>query len=115
MELGQIVKDVVLTKVCSIKADKDSDESKQVTLRVKFDGVSLQSVFDKAVGGAVISWQNGPGRRQFDTWKANQTIDIEFKSPGRTSIDPLDAITAAAKAAGMSIEDYIKQELAKRK
>jgi len=115
MNLNQIIEGVVLSKVCSIKPDKDSTDVKQVTLKVKFDGTTLQSVFDKAVAGTVISWQNGPGRKGFDNWKVNQAIDVDFKSPARTQIDPIDAITAAAKASGMSIEDYIKAEIAKRK
>ena len=114
MDLKQIVNGVVLTKACSIKADKDSDESKQINARVKFDGVTLGDVFDKAVSGAIINWQNGPGRKKFDMWENGQTVDIEFKSPGRTTVDPMTAIIASAAAEGISVEEYIKRELAKR-
>ena len=84
MDLHTIVNGIVLDKVCSIKADKDSDESKAITLRVKFDGVSLRDVFTKAVSSAVIQWQNGPGRNKFDTWTNNQTVNVDFKAPGAT-------------------------------
>ena len=115
MNLNEIVKDVTLSKVCSIKPDKDSDESKSITLNIKFDGVALSAVFAKAVSSAVIQWQNGPGRSKFDTWDNNGKVNIEFKAPGAMpQIDPLTAMLNAAEAANMTIEDYLKAELAKR-
>ena len=99
MDMNQIVKGVVLEKVCSIKPDKDSTESKQITLRVKFDGVMLSAVFAKAVSGAVIQWQNGPGRSKFDSWQNGQIVEIEFKAPAKQpTLPPEDAIVAKAKA-----------------
>ena len=98
MNLNTIITDVTLTKVCSIKPDKDSDESKNITLKIKFDGATLQSVFDKAVSGTVIQWQNG-ARQNFDTLKHNQTVDIQFNAPAsRTAIDPETAMIAKLKA-----------------
>lgn len=95
MNMTDIITNVTLTKVCSIKADKDSEESKQVTLRVKFDGATVQSVFDKAVAGAVIQWQNGVGRKGFDTFKNGQVVDIQFTAPAsRTAVDPETAMVA---------------------
>lgn len=105
MDLNQIVKDVTLSKVCSIKADRDSTESKSITLKVKFDGIALQSVFDKAVSGAVIQWQNGPGRKDYDKWSNHQTVEVNFSAPGRTMIDPKVAIIQEAKAAGVNVND----------
>jgi len=99
MDMKQLVTNVTISKTCSIKSDIDSTESKQVTLNVRFNGVPLQAVFDKAVSQSVIQWQNGPGRRNFDTWKRGQIVDIDFKSPGRQTIDPETAIKA--KLAGM--------------
>ena len=98
MDLHTIVNGIVLDKVCSIKADKDSDESKAITLRVKFDGVSLRDVFTKAVSSAVIQWQNGPGRNKFDTWTNNQVVEIDFKAPGRVQTDPVADVIGRAKA-----------------
>jgi hypothetical protein len=115
MNMNEVIANVVLAKVCSIKADKDSDESKQVTLKVKFDGATMQSVFDKAVSGAVIQWQNGVGRKSFDTIKSGQTVEIQFSAPAsRTAIDPMTAIIASATAAHMSVEQYVLAELKKR-
>ena len=92
MKMNETITNVTLTKACSIKPDKDSTESKQITLRIKFDGATVQSVFDKAVAGAVIQWQNGPGRKGFDGYKNGQTVDIQFTAPGRTTIDPETAM-----------------------
>jgi len=114
MDLKQVIKGVTLTKVCSIKADKDSAESKSITLKVNFDGVPLQGVFDKAMSSTVIQWQNGPGRSKFDTWSDKQVVEIDFKSPAKTTVDPIAAIVAAAQAEGVSVEEYMKKELAKR-
>jgi len=94
MNMNEIITNVTLTKVCSIKADKDSDESKSITLKIKFDGATIQSVFDKAVAGAVIQWQNGVGRKNFDTFKPNQTVEIQFTSPARSTVDPETAMIA---------------------
>ncbi len=111
MDLNQLIKNVTLTKVCSIKPDKDSDDSKQITIKVKFDGVPLQGVFDKAVSQSIIQWQNGPGRNKFDTWANNQVVEIDFKSPARTTVDPVAQLLAEATAAGIDTTD--KNEMTK--
>lgn len=117
MNMSEMVKGVTLTKACSIKPDKDSTESKTVTLSVKFDGVTLQSVFDKAMASAVIQWQNGPGRSKFDTWKHGQVVVVEFKAPGRApAVDP--EVAMRAKLAGMTKDErkaYVEAMLAEVK
>ena len=95
MDLNEVITNTTMTKVCSIKVDKESKVSKLITLKVKFDGASLSSVFDKAVAGAVIQWQNGVGRKNFDTYKSNQVVEIQFSAPAsRTAIDPEAAMIA---------------------
>ena len=99
MDMNQIVNGIVLNKACSIKAFKDSDTSKQINLRVKFDDIALSAVFAKAVSSAVIQWQNGPGRSKYDQWGDKQTVDISFKAPGAMpTVDPEVALIAKAKA-----------------
>ena len=116
MNMNEVIVGVTLTKACSIKADADSTESKVVNLRVKFDGAQLGDVFAKALSSAVIAWQNGVGRKGFDTFKAGQIVDVQFSAPAaRAQVDPVDAILAAAAAANISVEEYIKREIAKRK
>ena len=105
MELNQTISNVTLSKVCSIKPFKDAPDSKAITVRIKFDGSTLQSVFDKAVAGSVIQWQNGPGRKGYDGWTDKQTIEIDFKAPGRTQVDPKTAMINQAKADGVDMTD----------
>lgn len=106
MNMQEVIVNVKLGKVCSIKADKDSTEAKQINLLVKFDGATLASVFDKAVSGAVIAWQNGVGRKNFDTYKNMQTVEIQFSAPAaRAQVDPETAMIAKLKA--MTVDEQI--------
>uniref|UniRef100_A0A6H1ZC17 Uncharacterized protein n=1 Tax=viral metagenome TaxID=1070528 RepID=A0A6H1ZC17_9ZZZZ len=98
MDLNTVVTGIVLEKACSIKASSDSYESKAITLRVRFDGVTLKDVFAKAVSSVVIQWQNGPGRNKFTSWTDRGTVDIDFKAPGRSLTDPMAEVIARAKA-----------------
>ena len=104
--LKEIVNGVILTKTCSIKADAESDEKKVINLKVKFDGVELEAVFAKALAGAVIQWQNGPGRKNFNDWKDKQVVEVQFAAPGaQPQIDPKTALINEAKAAGVDVTD----------
>ena len=103
MNMNEIITGVKLSKLCSIKPDKDSEESKQINLVIEFNGTTLQSVFEKAVSGAVIAWQNGVGRKGFDTYKSGQTVEIQFASPAKnpakkSSVDPETAMVLKLRA-----------------
>ena len=99
MDLNEVITNVTMTKVCSIKVDKESKVSKLITLKVKFDGASLSSVFEKAVAGAVIQWQNGVGRKNFDNYKPNQVVEVQFSAPAsRPAIDPEIAMVAKLRS-----------------
>jgi hypothetical protein len=117
MNMNEIISNVKLSKACSIKADKNSTESKQINLVVKFDGSALGSVFDKAVSGAVIAWQNGVGRKNFDTFKNGQSVEIQFNAPAsRAQVDPEQAMVA--KLQTMTADEqqaYIQSMIAKAK
>lgn len=116
INMSEVISGVTLTKACSIKADKDSDSSKVINLKVKFDGATLQGVFDKALAGAVIQWQNGVGRKNFDTLKDKQTVEITFTSPAKTTVDPETAMVN--KLANMTPEEqqaYIAELMLKAK
>ena len=112
--LNEVVVGVVIDKVCSIKPFEGSRDSKSITLSVKFDGVTLADVFTKAVSSAVIQWQNGPGRKQFNTWKDKQVVVIQFKSPGKVTVDPETAMVAKLQAMGPEEQvKYLKELAAK--
>ena len=118
--LSEKVTGIKLEKVCTIKADKDSKESKAVTLKVDFDGVTLQDVFTKALAGVVIQWQNGPGRKNFTKWQDKQVVEVSFKAPASApAMSLMDKLKAEAVADGVDPEDkkalteYIKAVIAK--
>ena len=115
LDMNQVVTGVTLTKACSIKPDGESTEKKVIHLKVKFDGARISDVFAKALSGTVITWQNGVGRKAFDTFVNGQTVDITFTAPAtQPQIDPVTAIIASAKAAGMTVEEYLMAEMKKR-
>ncbi len=91
----------------SIKPDKDSVESKTVTLRFLLNSVSLQDIITKALSTARISWQNGPGRSKFDTWTDRSIIEVDFTSPAK-KVKTREESIAEAKAvllkAGLPVE-----------
>ena len=89
----------------SMKADKDSATSKKFTLNVKFDNVPVGDIINKSLEPTKIQWCNGPGRTKYDSWTANQVINIDFKSPGRTTIDPMTQFLIEAKAANIDVTD----------
>lgn len=115
--LNEKVTGVKLSKACSIKPDKDSTESKTITLEVRFDGVNLEDVFAKALSSTVIVWQNGVGRKSFDTLKNNQTVKVDFKAPA--SKPQIDSAEAEAMKLSQMNEDqqkaYIAELIAKAK
>jgi hypothetical protein len=96
-DMNTVISGVTLIKVCSVKADEDSTESKQVTVNVRYDGLTLKDVFTKALSSDIIKWQAG-ARKRFDTLPKVETITA--KSPGAApQVNPEEAIKA--KLAGM--------------
>ena len=114
IDLTQVVEGITLSKVCSIKPDKESTEHKSINLNIKFDGVTLNDVFAKAVSSAVIQWQNGQGRNKYDRWIDGQTVNIEFKAPARTTIDPEQAMIAKLQSMTPEEQSRYLAELAKK-
>ena len=109
INMNEVIANVTLTKACNISPDGDSKKegiTKRVNVKVKFDGATLQGVFDKALASTVISWQNGVGRKAFDSLTANQTVEITFNAPASKPTEaPEDAFTREAKAAGIDLND----------
>lgn len=113
INMNEVIKGVTLTKVCSIKADGESTESKQVTLKVTYDGLTIGDVFTKALASDVIKWQNN-NRKNFNN--IDKMVEIHAKSPGATQVDPETAMKA--KLAGMPKEErkaYLEGLLAETK
>lgn len=108
MDLKQVVSGVVLSKTISISPDGDSKKegiAKTVVLKVKYDGLTLESVFLKALDKDVVSWQNGSGgRKNYDNLINKGIVKVDAKAPGKApEIDPETAMVA--KLATMTVEE----------
>lgn len=114
MNMNEGIVNVTLTKVCNIKPVKDSTESKQITLAVKYDGLTISDVFTKALRSDVISWQNGPGRKGYDKLINKSTITVSAKAPGAVTVDPETAMVAKLITMTPDAQKAYLQELAKK-
>ena len=114
--MDQVLPTFHLYKTVSVKPDKDSSESKKVKLKVKYENVTPRDLATATLGqGFVVKWQNGRARKDFDNLVNNQEVEINFAKPATApDEDPMDRIIREAKATGLSVEDYIKKEMAKR-
>jgi hypothetical protein len=95
----------------SIREDNESTESKTVTLRLKLDNVSLNEIMAKAASSARISWQNGPGRKNFSTWTSGSVIEVDFASPGKVVLSDeqqMKKLAESLKAKGLTKEQMIE-------
>ena len=104
----------------SMKPDGESAEAKKFTLKVRFNNVPVTDIINKALDPTKIQWVNGVGRKHFDTFSNNQTIEIDFKSPGRAPVlSPMEQFRIDARAAGVDVNDkaaltaYITEQLDK--
>lgn len=89
---------------CSIRPYKGAPEQKHLTLNIVFDSVPLKDVITKACSTARISWQNGPGRSKFETWKDRQSVSIDFSSPAQqveTKEEKIAKLAGEFKKAGL--------------
>lgn len=116
MDTKQVLTDIVRTKRCNIKPDKDSMESKGINLVVEYSGLSVEQLLTKCLAHDVIAWQNGQGRKHWTRWQDGQTVRVKASAPAAAAqIDPIEYVLAQAKAAGVEPEDWLKAEAKKRK
>lgn len=95
MNMSEVISGVTLTKACAVKPEKDSAESRTITLRVKFDGATIADVFEKAMASTVIQWQ-AKAREKFTSIVDKSTVEVNFIAPTRT--DPEQAMIARLMA-----------------
>ena len=110
MNMQEVIVGVTLTKVVSISPDNESKKEglkKTITLQMRYDGLTLGEVFQKALKDDVISWANGSGgRKAFDKLTDKQTIKVSAKAPGSSPAEaPEDAFSREAKAAGVDLNN----------
>lgn len=105
---------VTLTKVCNIKPFKGATDTKQVTLAVKYDGLTIGDIFTKALRSDVISWQNGPGRKGYTKLIDKSTVNVSAKAPGAVTVDPETAMVALLMTKTPEEQIIYLKELAKK-
>ena len=65
----------------------------------------LRSVFDKAGATTAVQWQNGKARKNYESFEDGQVVEIDFKAPASTMVDPVTQLLAEAKAANVDVTD----------
>ena len=110
IDMNEVITGVTLSKIVSVSPDDESKKQgikKTVTLKMKYDGLTLSDVFQKALKDDVISWANGSGgRKAFDKIVDKEIIKVSAKSPGSSPQEtPEDAFINSAKAAGIDVND----------
>ena len=104
---------MIVKKAFSVKPDEDSTISKKCWLELTIpEGTTMQDLARAVLASEVIKVQ-AKARKKFDTLTEGHVFKKTFSKPG-LDIDPIAAIIEGAKAAGMTIEDYLAAEIAKR-
>lgn len=102
-----------VTKQFSIKPDADATDSKKWNLELTIpEGTTMQDLARAVLASEVVKVQNG-NRSKFDKYPNGHTFKKTFAKPGIDE-DPITAIVNAAKAEGITVEEYMKREIAKR-
>lgn len=92
----------------SMRPFKGATDEKRFRLNVRFDGVKITDIINKALEPTKIAWVNNVGRKHFDTYTDNQVIEVDFKSPGKTPDEPPEIrLAREAKEAGVDINDKV--------
>ena len=111
MNMTELLKGVVRVKRASVKADKDS-ESKSVNLSIDYSDCTVDDILTKAVAHDVIAWQNGQGRKNFESLVNGQVVKIMASRPGAApAADPLTILIAEASAKGITVEELVQLKL----
>jgi hypothetical protein len=106
--LEMVIEGITLEKFAGVSPDADgkaAGNTKQVNVKVDFDGVTIGDVFRAALKPRVINWQNVQGRRDYVSLKAGQTVSLKFKG----GTDPLSASLAKFKGMDKAAQQaYLK-------
>ena len=98
-------------------ADEDAkaaNEGVRCIFRFIFNDEPLANVVEEAMKPKKINKQTKM-RKELALYHDGQVIEIPFKGEGRAKVDPVVTIVMLAQAAGLSVEEYIEREMAKRK
>ena len=110
MNMNEVIANITLVKIVSISPDNEAKKEgtkKTVTLRMKYDGLTLADIFQKALKDDVISWANGSaGRKAYESIVDRSIIEVSAKSPGSSPIESPEAtLKREALAAGVDVND----------
>lgn len=108
MDMNTMISGLTLTKTIQVSPDEDAKKakiSKQIILKVRYDGLRWMDLALKALDKDVVSWQNGSGgRKNYDNLIDKGTVEISASAPGKApQVDSAEA--EAAKLATMSDEE----------
>jgi len=98
---------VTLTKVMSVSPNDDAKkagESKKITIKVNFDGVTLEDVFQGAMSSEIIKAQN-PLRKSYMSLEDGQVVERKYGE--RTPRQPM-----TKESAKMHIKTWTDEEKA---
>lgn len=98
----------------SVKPEKGSNESKQVTLRFRFNNEPVANVIQSSLKDKRINWQVS-ARNKFDSLVDRSIVVVEYKGGKAPTVDPMTQLLNEATAAGKSIEEYLKEKVAELK
>ena len=117
--MNMTIEGITLSEIRTVSPDEGAKKDgikKTITLRIKYDGLTLKDVFAKAFKSDVVAWQNGgAGRKNYDNIVDKSVIEVSAKAPGAgPQENPLDVIIREAKAVGLTVEQYVIAEMKKR-
>ena len=98
----------------SVRPEKGSKESKQVTLRFRFNNEPIANVIQSSLKDKRINWQVG-ARAKFNSLVDRSVVVVEYKGGKGPAVDPMTQLVNEAAAAGKSIEEYLKEKVAELK
>ena len=115
MDMNEIIKGVKLTKVFQVSPDEDSKKtgiSKQVTVEMSYEGLTIKDIFTKALSHDIIPLQ-AELRKSYSSLVDRSTIKRSAKSPGvPLQKDPMEALIEEANSRGIKIEELISEKIA---
>lgn len=115
MDLNQKLAGVVWSIKASVRADEDvpKSESVSVILDIDYSECTVADVLAFASADRRIAWQ-ASARKAVGRLEDGQHVAVRAKSPGKKSVDTIADLMALAKVAGMTIQEYVLAEVAKR-
>ena len=113
MNMNETINGLVLTKTCTVSADSDSKKAgifKTVHVRVTYDNVKLQDVFEKQLATTVIQCQT-KWRETYESIVDGSTITVAFAAPTRVTVDPKASVKSWFATASQEEKDAYIAEL----